>query len=158
MILPMQRPGGPVIVCKSLQSPLTSDRLLIPLRSWEHSRGKVGPFGENLAAGTGLTAAAAVKMWTDEVCKCDSLAASYYTTHNLLTAEYNPARPQYSHFTQVVWKATTEVGCAVRPCTGILPGYPGVSTLIFYTNWRYWLPTIVRKACQFSCLRVSQAR
>ncbi|CAE6415913.1 unnamed protein product [Rhizoctonia solani] len=74
---------------------------------WEHSQGKVGAFGENLAAGTGLGAAAAVKMWTDEA------------------SEYNPASPQYSHFTQVVWKATTEVGCAVRSCNGLLSGYSG---------------------------------
>ncbi|KAF8606834.1 PR-1-like protein, partial [Ceratobasidium sp. AG-I] len=74
---------------------------------WEHSQGKVGSFGENLAAGTGLTAAAAVKMWTDE------------------SVDYDPANPQYSHFTQVVWKGTTEVGCAVTSCTGLLTGYSG---------------------------------
>ncbi|KAG8732860.1 hypothetical protein FRC11_010459 [Ceratobasidium sp. 423] len=74
---------------------------------WEHSKGRVGKFGENLAAGTGLGAAAAVKMWTDEV------------------SEYNPANPQYSHFTQVVWKATTEVGCAVRSCNNLLSNYSG---------------------------------
>lgn len=74
---------------------------------WEHSQGKVGAFGENLAAGTNLGAAAAVKMWTDEA------------------SEYNPANPQYSHFTQVVWKATTEVGCAVRTCNNLLSGYSG---------------------------------
>ncbi|KAG9097089.1 hypothetical protein FRC06_007976 [Ceratobasidium sp. 370] len=74
---------------------------------WEHSGGKVGNFGENLAAGTGLTAAAAVKMWTDEA------------------SDYNPANPQYSHFTQVVWKATSEVGCAVTSCTNLLAGWSG---------------------------------
>ncbi|QRV77683.1 cysteine-rich Secretory family protein [Ceratobasidium sp. AG-Ba] len=74
---------------------------------WQHSQGKVGKFGENLAAGTGLGAAAAVKMWTDEA------------------SEYDPANPQYSHFTQVVWKATTEVGCAVTSCTGLLSGFSG---------------------------------
>ncbi|CAE6458429.1 unnamed protein product [Rhizoctonia solani] len=74
---------------------------------WEHSKGKVGAFGENLAAGSGLGAAAAVKMWTDEA------------------SEYDPANPQYSHFTQVVWKATTEVGCAVRSCNNLLTGYSG---------------------------------
>ncbi|CUA67490.1 Fruiting body protein SC7 [Rhizoctonia solani] len=74
---------------------------------WEHSKGQVGSFGENLAAGTSLGAAAAVKMWTDEA------------------SEYNAANPQYSHFTQVVWKATTEVGCAVKTCNNILSGYSG---------------------------------
>ncbi|GAB1520743.1 hypothetical protein RhiTH_003831 [Rhizoctonia solani] len=74
---------------------------------WKHSQGEVGAFGENLAAGSGLGATAAVKMWTDEA------------------SEYNPNNPQYSHFTQVVWKATTEVGCAVRSCNGLLSGYSG---------------------------------
>ncbi|CAE6500792.1 unnamed protein product [Rhizoctonia solani] len=74
---------------------------------WEHSKGQVGNFGENLAAGTDLGAAAAVKMWTDEA------------------SEYNPANPQYSHFTQVVWKATTEVGCAVRTCNNLYSGNSG---------------------------------
>jgi uncharacterized protein YkwD len=33
---------------------------------FEHSGGTLGPFGENLAAGIGQTAAKAVKLWTDE--------------------------------------------------------------------------------------------
>ncbi|KAL5640308.1 hypothetical protein ACGC1H_007545 [Rhizoctonia solani] len=74
---------------------------------WKHSQGQVGDFGENLAAGTGLGAAAAVKMWTDEA------------------SEYDPTNPQYSHFTQVVWKATTEVGCVVRTCNNLFSGYSG---------------------------------
>ncbi|KAI9455844.1 CAP domain-containing protein, partial [Russula earlei] len=55
-----------------------------------------GPYGENLAAGTGsgYTIASAVQSWTDEVC--------------------GP-----SHFTQVVWKSTTQVGCGVADCSGI---------------------------------------
>lgn len=63
----------------------------------------MGPFGENLAAGTGSSydIAAAVKSWTDEV------------------SQYDPGNPQPSHFTQVVWKASTEVGCAEQDCDGI---------------------------------------
>jgi uncharacterized protein YkwD len=69
---------------------------------FKHSGGSLGAFGENLAAGTGgYTIAAAVKAWADEV------------------NDYNPANPQFSHFTQVVWKATTEVGCADARCDGI---------------------------------------
>ncbi|PPQ76412.1 hypothetical protein CVT24_012629 [Panaeolus cyanescens] len=70
---------------------------------FEHSGGSLGPLGENLAAGTGSSygIAAAVKSWTDEV------------------SDYNPNNPQPSHFTQVVWKATTQVGCAVQSCNGI---------------------------------------
>jgi hypothetical protein len=41
-------------------------------------------------------------------------------------ANYNAQDPQPSHFTQVVWKATTQVGCAVKDCTGIFPASYGV--------------------------------
>ena len=34
-------------------------------------------------------------------------------------AQYNSGNPQPSHFTQVVWKGTKEVGCAVQKCNGI---------------------------------------
>ncbi|THU94825.1 PR-1-like protein [Dendrothele bispora CBS 962.96] len=70
---------------------------------FEHSGGKLGAFGENLAAGTGGSygIAEAIKSWTDEV------------------SSYDPNNPQPSHFTQVVWKASTQVGCAVQSCDGI---------------------------------------
>jgi len=29
---------------------------------------------------------------------------------------YNPDNPTYSHFTQVVWKSTTQLGCAIVNC------------------------------------------
>ncbi|TEB39194.1 PR-1-like protein [Coprinellus micaceus] len=70
---------------------------------FQHSGGAVGPYGENLAAGTNLGIRAAIKLWTDEV------------------SQYDPNNPQPSHFTQVVWKETTQVGCAVRTCTTIFP-------------------------------------
>lgn len=30
--------------------------------------------------------------------------------------DYDRNNPQYSHFTQMVWRATTELGCAVANC------------------------------------------
>ncbi|KAJ7666406.1 CAP domain-containing protein, partial [Mycena rosella] len=72
----------------------------------QHSGGTLGPLGENLAAGTGsFSITNAVKAWTDEV------------------SEYNANDPQPSHFTQVVWKATTQIGCAVATCNGIFAGF-----------------------------------
>ncbi|RDX50221.1 PR-1-like protein [Lentinus brumalis] len=69
---------------------------------FQHSGGSLGPYGENLAAGTGdYSIAAALKSWTDEV------------------SSYDPNNPQPSHFTQVVWKSTKTVGCAVQTCNGI---------------------------------------
>ncbi|KAI0307851.1 CAP domain-containing protein [Multifurca ochricompacta] len=91
-------------------APLTwSDELSAKAQQWadgcvfKHSGGSLGPFGENLAAGTGsgYTIASAVNSWTDEV------------------SQYDPNNPVPSHFTQVVWKATTQVGCAVQDCSGI---------------------------------------
>ena len=46
----------------------------------------------------GDTVTDGVKDWTDE------------------SKDYDPKNPQYSHFTQVVWKATTELGCAFVNC------------------------------------------
>ncbi|TFK57344.1 PR-1-like protein [Heliocybe sulcata] len=86
-----------------------SDNLAGKAQQWangckfQHSGGSLGPFGENLAAGTGdsYDIAAAVKSWTDEV------------------SEYDPNNPQASHFTQVVWKGSSQVGCALQLCDGI---------------------------------------
>lgn len=55
-----------------------------------------GNYGENL--GLGYTTTGVVDAWYDEI--------SYYDWSN----------PSASHFTQVVWKSTTEVGCAYKTC------------------------------------------
>jgi len=70
---------------------------------FEHSGGSLGAFGENLAAGTGNAYGIqeAIESWTNE------------------SKDYDPSNPVPSHFTQVVWKATTQVGCAVQQCDGI---------------------------------------
>lgn len=57
-----------------------------------------GPFGENLAAGF-PDGPSAVKAWYDE-------GQTYnYQSHN-----------EYNHFTQIVWKGSTKVGCAYKDC------------------------------------------
>lgn len=52
---------------------------------WKHSQGAVGKFGENLAGGTNLGIAAAVKLWTDEVGECmlESALLSELITDNM---------------------------------------------------------------------------
>jgi pathogenesis-related protein 1 len=92
--------------------PLTwDDELAASAQAWadrcvfEHS----GP-GENLFANVGTpSAAAAVDEWYSEV------------------AAYDFAAPGFSigtgHFTQVVWRDTARVGCAVAACPGLFPGF-----------------------------------
>jgi len=88
-------------------SPLVwNDALATKAQQWashcefKHSNGALGPYGENLAAGTGsgFDVDAAVKLWTDEA------------------SSYDPNNPVPSHFTQVVWKSTTELGCVLYIC------------------------------------------
>lgn len=63
-----------------------------------------GPYGENLAAGVGggYTVTTGFNSWANEA------------------AKYNWNAPGFSaatgHFTAVVWKATTQVGCAAVQC------------------------------------------
>jgi pathogenesis-related protein 1 len=61
-------------------------------------------YGENLAMGSNLTPLDAMAMWAGE--------ASNYT--------YNPVYAwdtETGHFTQLVWRATTEIGCGMASCS-----------------------------------------
>ncbi|OAV87536.1 hypothetical protein PTTG_02614 [Puccinia triticina 1-1 BBBD Race 1] len=71
---------------------------------FEHSHGEAG---ENIAAGQ-PTIASVVKDWVYGDNECEA---------------YDPNRPVYSHFTQVVWRDTSRLGCAVSTCSN-LPGTP----------------------------------
>lgn len=76
---------------------------------WMHSGGSNG---ENLSAGTGsFNATDAVTLWTDE------------------ESTYNPSSPTASHYTQVVWKGSTQLGCAVATCNNLIGANTG--------NWQY---------------------
>ncbi|QRV75927.1 cysteine-rich Secretory family protein [Ceratobasidium sp. AG-Ba] len=75
---------------------------------FEHSQS-----GQNLAAGTGNpTPATAVGWWNDE------------------RGDYDPGNPQYSHWTQVVWKSSSRLGCAMASCAPgtIFPDEYGVTS------------------------------
>lgn len=66
-----------------------------------------GPYGENLAEGT--SAVGAVDAWYNEI------------------TDYDYSKPDFSmttgHFTQLVWKSTTQMGCAYRTCDNIYGTY-----------------------------------
>lgn len=68
----------------------------------EHS---MGPYAECIAAGwSGFTAIEAVKMWVDEKKYYD------YDTNSCVNGE------ECRHYTQVVWRNTTYLGCARIRC------------------------------------------
>ncbi|KIY49484.1 PR-1-like protein [Fistulina hepatica ATCC 64428] len=70
-----------------------------------HTNGVLLPssYGENVAAATGnFSAMAAVYLFASD------------------ESSYDPCSPTYNHFTQVVWKNTTQLGCAVNTCWGML--------------------------------------
>ncbi|KAK7002505.1 PR-1-like protein [Favolaschia claudopus] len=88
-----------------------------------HSNGILGPLGENLAAGTGVYSVSdAVRYWNNE------------------KPSYDPMNPQPSHWTQVVWKETTDLGVISEinvyacPAGVIFPGY-GITQ---YHVCEYW--------------------
>ncbi|PTN20577.1 sterol-binding protein [Saccharomyces cerevisiae] len=66
-----------------------------------------GPYGENLALG--YDGPAAVDAWYNEI------------------SNYDFSNPGFSsntgHFTQVVWKSTTQVGCGIKTCGGAWGDY-----------------------------------
>ncbi|KAL0949246.1 hypothetical protein HGRIS_009324 [Hohenbuehelia grisea] len=101
--------------------PLTwSPSLAMRAAAWAH-RCKFVPtdgvlsstlYGENIAAGTGrFPISSAVNMFTQDA------------------GQYNPTHPSYTHWTQVVWKSTTQLGCATARCNGIFDPALGEATL-----------------------------
>jgi len=66
-----------------------------------------GQYGENLAAGTSgmLDAAAVVGMWYDELKHFNFRSGGFSM--------------KTGHFTQVVWRGTTAVGCGRSQCNGL---------------------------------------
>ncbi|KAI0832648.1 CAP domain-containing protein [Trametes gibbosa] len=77
----------------------------------QHSNGAFGPLGENLAAATGnFDTEAAVNLFVSDM------------------NQFDPDHVVFSHFTQVVWKSTTQVGCGVALCDNVFPGRKGKAT------------------------------
>ncbi|KAK0553716.1 sterol-binding protein [Tilletia horrida] len=75
---------------------------------WGHSG---GPYGENGASGVGfnLTMASAATLWYNEI------------------QNYNFSQPGFSeatgHFTQLIWKSSSTIGCAISQCTPAQLGF-----------------------------------
>ncbi|KAG8702715.1 hypothetical protein FRC09_004583 [Ceratobasidium sp. 395] len=91
---------------------------------------KHGSVGENLAAGTGNYGAVdAVKGWTDEISTSEFALELVVQSLTRSVEDYDPRNPKPSHFTQVVWKSSTQLGCAVKQCPpgSIFPAKFGVA-------------------------------
>jgi len=69
------------------------------------------PYGELHTAGTGIFPI--------------STAILQFTKDAL---DYNPVNPITNHWTQVVWKSTTQLGCAQAQCEDLLGKHTGVAT------------------------------
>ncbi|WP_164012488.1 CAP domain-containing protein [Pyxidicoccus trucidator] len=89
---------------------------------WGHNSER-GNLGENIAAATPdyWDTEGVVMAWADEV-------ADYnYENNSCATGK------QCGHYTQVVWRATTRVGCATKVCTQNSPFGAQAPT------WQYWV-------------------
>ncbi len=86
-------------------------------------------YGENIAAATppgSFTAARVVKsLWGGEAPYYD------YATNGCNTANPPNTAQTCGHYTQIVWRSTTVVGCGFRTCTTNSPFGPG--------SWDYWV-------------------
>ncbi|ODV57959.1 PR-1-like protein [Ascoidea rubescens DSM 1968] len=74
-------------------------------------------YGENLAAGF-RNVSAVVDVWYDEIADFDYSRMDEYDDGSLLK-NVDPERP-IGHFTQLIWKSTTQLGCAYKRCARYL--------------------------------------
>ncbi|CEG81570.1 hypothetical protein RMATCC62417_15758 [Rhizopus microsporus] len=113
-----------------------SNKLATYAQNWsnrcvfEHSQGQ---YGENLAYGY-PNWGSVIRDWYSEV------------------KDYNYDHPQFNagHFTQLVWKETTEVGCGAKVCNNLCPGCKlytcsyKVPGNMMGDNWRYFKQNVIR--------------
>jgi len=88
---------------------------------FKHSDGVLSstPYGENVAAATGdFSITDAFATFISDKGKWFAVEKTLFHLRHLID-KYDPSHPSYLRFTQVVWKSTTEVGCAVSQCNSL---------------------------------------
>lgn len=84
-----------------------------------HSDGAFKKYGENWAAGY-RTPQMVVASWYDERPVYERFSRSYTVNYPMTYYQFNAdnskTETSYGHFTQVVWKATQEIGCGYAKC------------------------------------------
>ena len=90
--------------------------------SYKHDESIRGSIGENIAwRRPTLTSTGAVKDWYDEISRYDfDHPINSYNAAVAGEADH-PNTKEIRHFTQVVWKATTQLGCAMASCEAPAP-------------------------------------
>ena len=91
-----------------------------------------GGYGQNIAAGAPASNISAVIT--------DSFYNGEVNYFNGLYGEANPDMTEFEHwghFSQIVWKATGSVGCAVQNCTSQGLGNVGADVAPFFTVCNY---------------------
>lgn len=86
-----------------------------------------GGYGQNIAAGADDIATVLTNMF-------------YNNELELFSQEFGKSQPSSSfkgwgHFTQMVWKSTTEVGCAVVDCSGQGLQKTGATPVFYVCNY-----------------------
>ncbi|XP_006456817.1 hypothetical protein AGABI2DRAFT_122706 [Agaricus bisporus var. bisporus H97] len=82
--------------------------------NFKHTDGVLSdkPYGENIVAATGpFSVHAAMGTFIEDA------------------ADFNPHHPHFTHYTQVLWESTTELGCASSVCKDLLGPSTGPATL-----------------------------
>jgi hypothetical protein len=96
-----------------------------------------GGYGQNIASQGSSSSDA----WTLESALENAIIDEWYSEASLFASLYGQESPQetsgdWTHFTQIVWKNSLEIGCAVAACPTSNSIFPGMYT--WYTVCNYY--------------------
>jgi hypothetical protein len=79
--------------------------------------------------------------WSLESALENAIISEWYSEESLFTSLYGQESPSesggdWSHFTQIVWKSSLEIGCAVQACPTSNSIFPGM--YVWFTVCNYY--------------------